>query len=93
MLVNVNILHFFPPSMKVVAYCKKKYLRLCLKNNLLRMTNVTILSRGLCHELYPELTTRMLCAGRYPNGGRDACQVSSVPSTKVNIISNSFFRS
>jgi hypothetical protein len=23
MLVNVNILHFFPPSMKFVAYCKK----------------------------------------------------------------------
>lgn len=47
------------------------------ENNLLRMTNVTILSRGQCHEMYPELTTRMLCAGRYPNGGRDACQGDS----------------
>ncbi|GFG35530.1 hypothetical protein Cfor_12796 [Coptotermes formosanus] len=47
------------------------------ENNLLRRTNVTILSRGLCHELYPELTSRMLCAGRYPKGGKDACQGDS----------------
>jgi trypsin len=43
------------------------------EGNLLRRTNVTILSRGLCHEIYPEFTTRMLCAGRHPTGGRDAC--------------------
>ncbi|XP_021914444.1 trypsin-2-like isoform X2 [Zootermopsis nevadensis] len=43
--------------------------------NLLRRANVTIVSRGVCHEVYPELTSRMLCAGRYPTGGTDSCQV------------------
>lgn len=47
------------------------------ESNLLRKANVTILGRGLCHEIYPELTTRMLCAGRHPKGGRDACHGDS----------------
>ena len=82
----------FLRSMKFVAN-SKTYLRLCFKEKLLRRTNVTILSRGLCHEIYPEFTTRMLCAGRHPTGGRDACQVSSPTSTVFQAIANSFFRS
>jgi hypothetical protein len=63
-----------------------------LKDTLLRRTNVKILGRGLCHEIYPEFTKRMLCAGRQRTGGRDACQVSSATSTIFQAIANSFFR-
>jgi hypothetical protein len=67
-------------SVKVVATDRSLYF--CLKNNLLRRANVTILGRGLCHEIYPEFTTRMMCAGRHPVGGIDACHVSSgLPNT------------
>lgn len=38
--------------------------------NVLRGTEVPIVDRKYCAEVYPRLTTRMICAG-FENGGRD----------------------